>query len=230
MPRASYVNPFGARRQAALYDSWFDTPLGEAMDRLEKALIYRLAQPREGELALDMGTGTGHFACDLASQGLRVIGYDPSEAMLQIARAKKAPVSWQRGDAEALPFRDDTFDLVLSTTTLEFVRDISAALEEMWRVAAPGGRMVVGVLNAQSSWAKSYLREASVQDTPFQYARFFTAAEFVSRLGCYGQVRWSSSGFFAPTGRGLRVAGVLEVLGQAFCRGRGALLVGRIDK
>lgn len=230
MSLANYHNPFDDPALASMYDSWFETPIGRTVDRLEKRLIYRLAQPKAGESVLDVGTGTGHYACDLAARGLRVTGYDSSEAMLQIARAKDAGVLWRQGEAEDLPFADGSFDLVLSVTALEFVRDRDLALAEMYRVTAPGGRMVIAVLNASSPWGKARQREARQLETPFRYAHFFTPAEFVSALERYGHPYWNSSVFFLPSGLGLRAADLLELLGQAFCRGRGALLVGRVDK
>lgn len=224
---STHHNPFLDEEVAARYDRWFETPVGALADRYERTLIHRLARPRAGERALDVGTGTGHFALDLAARGLAVTGCDGSETMLQVARAEDASLDWRYCEAESLPFADEIFDLVLSVTVLEFVRDPARAVAEMYRVAVPGGRVVVGVLNAQSPWAAMY-RER--QEGPFRCARFYTADEFVNLLGAYGPVRWSSAVFFGPSGQGARMAGLLERLGQIFCKGCGALLVGRIDK
>jgi ubiquinone/menaquinone biosynthesis C-methylase UbiE len=212
------------------YDEWFETPLGRVVDRLEKRLIYHLAEPERGESVLDLGTGTGHYAMDLARHGLHVVGYDRSEAMLEVARGKKSSVTWRQGDAASLPFEDAHFALVLSVTMLEFVDDPSAVLDEMWRVTAPGGRMVVAVLNNNSPWAAMYQSEAQGAETPFRHAHFFMPQEFVDLLSRYGEPRWSSSVFVPPSGRGLRLAGALESLGQTLMRTHGALLVGRVDK
>jgi hypothetical protein len=54
----SHTNPFTDHALASGYDGWFETPLGQAADRLEQALIWRLAQPCVGERALDVGTAT----------------------------------------------------------------------------------------------------------------------------------------------------------------------------
>ncbi|HHX44679.1 MAG TPA: methyltransferase domain-containing protein [Chloroflexi bacterium] len=224
------INPFEHPAVAAAYDGWYATPLGQVSDRLEKALVYRLAAPRPGERALDVGTGTGHWACDLAARGLTVVGIDASEAMLQAARVKDCRVTWRHGDVEELPFPDGAFDLVLSVTVLEFVRDPVRVLSEMARVTAPGGRIVVGVLNARSSWARARTREAQQRGGPFASARFFAPDEFVQLLRRYGPTEWSSSVFIGPSGRGLLVADLLESLGQRFARGHGALLVGRVER
>lgn len=227
--RSASPNPFASQEVAAAYDGWFETPLGAAVDRLQRALIYRLAEPRPGECALDVGTGTGHYALELARMGLQVTGLDSSEAMLAVARGKSSAVTWQRGEADALPFEDGRFDLVLCVTAWEFMPQRERALAEMYRVVAPGGRLVIGVLNAKSAWGRSYIRQAQ-QETPFRYAHFFQAEEFVAMLRAYGPMRWNSAVFFGPDGRGWRLAGLLEWFGQRLFRDRGSLLVGRVDK
>jgi len=224
------TNPFEHPEVAAAYDGWYATPLGQVSDQLEKDLIYRYAHPQPGERALDVGTGTGHLACDLAARGLIVTGLDRSEAMLRAARAKDCRVTWKLGEAENLPFPSGAFDLVLSVTAIEFVRDPARVLAEMARVTAPGGRMVVGALNARSSWAAARRREARRQGGPFASAHFFAPDEFVTMLRRHGPTEWSSSVFIGPSGRGLWLAGLLETLGQRLARGRGALLVGRVQR
>jgi ubiquinone/menaquinone biosynthesis C-methylase UbiE len=223
-------NPFASAEVAGAYDAWFESPLGATVDRLEKRLIARLAAPRAGQSALDVGTGTGHYAAYLDDLGLRVTGIDASPAMLEVARARPSDVAWQEGDAAALPYPADSFDLVLSVTMLEFVPDPAAALAEMYRVLRPGGRLVAAVLNARSPWGRARQREALEADTPFRRAHFFQPGEFASLLGRLGQAEWSSAVFLGPYGGGLRYADLLERLGQAFWRGRGALLVGRVSK
>jgi ubiquinone/menaquinone biosynthesis C-methylase UbiE len=224
-------NPFEEPEIASLYDTWYETPLGATVDRLEKALIARLAQPRAGDRALDVGTGTGHFAGWLADMGLRVIGYDHSEVMLQIARAD-ARIIWQQGDAQELPFEDGAFDLVLCVTALEFMSRPQRALEEMYRVLAPNGRLVVGVLNEESLFGQVYRAQAREENTPFRHAQFYTATSFQSLLKPLGSVRWGSSVFFGPSLKHLALADWYEWLGRIcpWMRRRGALLVGRIDR
>ncbi len=233
---------------AGLYDAWFDVPLGRTVDELEKDLLYRLAglrpvqsRPRDsgtpemaglrnGERGLDVGTGTGHFAFDLAAQGLTVVGVDLSAPMLAVARAKGSDAHLLQSNAAALPLATASFDLVLSVTALEFVADPEQAVDEMWRVVRPSGRLVVGVLNALSPWAWARHRESTTQETPFSHAHFFQPWEFVRLLRRLGPVTWSSSVFIGPNGRGLRWAWGLERAGRALCKPFGALLVGRVTK
>jgi len=215
---------------AELYDTWFDTPLGRTVDELEKDLLYRLAELHRVSRAADVGTGTGHFATDLAAHGLTVIGVDLSLPMLSAAQAKGQAVHLLQGDAAALPLATASFDLVLSVTALEFVAHPERAIAEMWRVLRPGGRLVVGVLNELSPWAWARHRESKTQETPFSHAHFFYPWEFVRLLRRLGPVTWSSSVFIGPNGEGLRYAWYLERVGRTLCKPFGALLVGRVTK
>jgi len=215
---------------APFYDSWFSTPLGGTVDALEKDLLYGLAAPRPGERALEVGTGTGHFALDLTRRGLDVVGVDISAPMLAAAASKDIATHWLRGDAAALPCCACSFDLVLCVTALEFVANRERAVEEMWRVVRPGGRLVIAVLNAWSPWAWARRRESRAQETPFSHAHFFHPGEFVGLLRRFGRVAWSSSVFVGPEGTGLRWAWGLERAGRIVLRPFGALLVGRLNK
>jgi len=215
---------------ASFYDSWFEIPLGHTADELEKDLLSHLARPRHGERGLDVGTGSGHFAVDLAAHGLTVVGVDLSAPMLAVAQSKGSAVHLIRGDAAALPLAAGAYDLVLSMTALEFVAHPEQAIGEMWRAVRPGGRLVVGVLNALSPWAWARRRESRKQETPFSHAHFFYPWQFVRLLRQLGPVQWNSSVFVGPNGRGLRWAWGLERLGRALFRPFGALLVGRVTK
>jgi len=215
---------------APYYDSWYESPLGQTVDALEEDLLYGLASLRAGERALEVGSGTGHFAFGLAGHGLEVVGVELSPAMLAVAQGKGTAVPFVRGDAVALPLAPACFDLVLSVTALEFVADAQRAVAEMWRAVRPGGRLVVGVLNALSPWAWARQRESQKQETPFSHAHFYSPWEFVRLLRALGPVTWSSSVFVGPHGAGQRWAWRLERLGRAVLRPFGALLVGRVTK
>ncbi|MHB1295652.1 MAG: class I SAM-dependent methyltransferase [Anaerolineae bacterium] len=223
-------NPFEDTRIATGYDAWFGTDLGGLVDRLEMQLVMELARPQAGERALDVGTGTGHFAAALAARGLEVVGLDASEAMLAVARARSAAVTWQRGQAEALPFGDGAFPLVLSVTALEFMRDPALALDEMCRVTAPGGRMVVAVLNRESAWGRMYTENARESGSPFRGAHLYTPDEFVAALSRFGRPTWGSAVFFPPDGPGEGDVGAQESAARIAAPGKGAMLVGRVSR
>ncbi len=105
------------------------------------------AAPRSGERAVDVGCGTGNGALLLAERGAQVIGVDPAERLLEIARAEARArgldVAFVTGAAGALPCPDQAADLVISVFGVIFAPDATAAVRELARVLAPGGRIVI---------------------------------------------------------------------------------------
>ncbi len=101
---------------------------------------------RPGERVLDVGSGPGMLAAEMAAEvapGGRVVGVDPSESMLALARGQTDAAEFVAGGALELPVPDASFDVVVSTQVLEYVEDVAAALAEARRVLRPGGRLLV---------------------------------------------------------------------------------------
>jgi demethylmenaquinone methyltransferase / 2-methoxy-6-polyprenyl-1,4-benzoquinol methylase len=118
------------------------------LHRLWKGRLVNMASPKPGERALDLCCGTGDVALALARRGADVIGLDFSDAMLAVAgqRLKAqagSSVQFLRGDAQQTSFPDDTFDIVTISYGLRNLADWREGLGEMWRVAKPGGRLLV---------------------------------------------------------------------------------------
>lgn len=118
-------------------------------------VLLERAAPQSGEQVLDVACGTGVVARNVApkvgSTG-SVVALDINPAMLAVARSTPASsgasITWQEGSALALPFPDETFDLVLCQQGLQFFPDRVVALKEMRRVLRPQGRVVLSVLQA----------------------------------------------------------------------------------
>jgi arsenite methyltransferase len=106
---------------------------------------------RQGEAVLDIGSGPGLLACEMAAEvGTlgSIEGVDASESMLALARDRRLPegaaeVRFVAGDACALPFAGERFDAAVATQVYEYLPDVPAALAEAFRVLRPGGRMLV---------------------------------------------------------------------------------------
>ena len=106
-------------------------------------------QVQAGNDILDVCCGTGDWTLALAeatgSTG-NVIGIDFSENMLAAAKKKaaeqKTKIEWMQGNAMALPFADNTFDIVTIGFGLRNVPDLVTVLKEMQRVVKPGGKVV----------------------------------------------------------------------------------------
>jgi SAM-dependent methyltransferase len=104
---------------------------------------------RAGRLVLDVACGAGNTALAAARRFAEVVGIDFVPALLERGReraaAERLPVVFQEGDAEALPFPDATFDVVLSTFGVMFAPDQERAAAEVLRVCRPGG--TIGLAN-----------------------------------------------------------------------------------
>jgi SAM-dependent methyltransferase len=107
--------------------------------------LVKFAGIRPGEAVLDVATGTGVVAVTAARAGARVCGLDLTPPLLEQARINSriagVDVEWKEGDAEALPYADASFDVVLSEFGHIFAPRPDVALAEMRRVLKPGGRV-----------------------------------------------------------------------------------------
>ncbi len=112
------------------------------------ATLWRLATVRainaqSGEQILDIAAGTGTSSAVLAKTGAEVVAVDFSAGMIEEGRRRHPGLTFVEGDAHALPFPPDSFDVVTISFGLRNVNDPHQALGEMKRVLKPGGRVVV---------------------------------------------------------------------------------------
>ncbi|WP_369258388.1 class I SAM-dependent methyltransferase [Geodermatophilus amargosae] len=110
--------------------------------------LVAAARVSSADRVLDVGCGTGvlaRAAADRVADEAQVTGLDVNEGMLAVARRIRPGVDWRQGDAAALPFPDDAFDVVVSQFALMFFPDPVAAVREMRRVLEPDGRLAVAV-------------------------------------------------------------------------------------
>ena len=154
------TEPFDAYSDA--YDDWFERHGSEYA--LELEAVRELLPSGQG---LEIGVGTGKFARPLGIQH----GLDPSEAMIK--KAREVGIEVVEGIAEQLPYTNDSFDFALMLTTICFVDDLKKSFEEACRVLKPGGSLVTGFIDKESTLGQQYLVKRDK-------SRFYSVAEFYS--------------------------------------------------
>jgi len=133
-------------RIAGLYDR-MNSVMTAGLHHSWRRRAADLAELSPGMRALDVATGTGDLALELAGRvapGGEVVGIDFSEKMLELARAKAGPrVRFEPGNALALDFPDAAFDAATVGFGARNFSDLPLGLSEMARVVRPGGRVVI---------------------------------------------------------------------------------------
>ena len=198
-------------RVASVYDR-MNSVMTAGMHHRWRERAADLAQVGPGARALDVATGTGDLAVELASRGASVTGLDFSEPMLALAREKEPGIEWVHGNALELDFADEQFDAVTVGFGARNFADLDRGLAEMTRVAKPGGRVVILEITTPDrpplSWffrlwfdraipALGRLADSEAYAyLPSSVRRFPRAAELAARLVAAGlaDVRWILTG------------------------------------
>lgn len=185
------TNPFADPALVARYQAWYSTT-GRRAARLEKRLLLGLLEKfPEARTLLEVGCGTGQFTRWFENQSLQAIGLDISAAMM-VESARLETRLCVRGDALALPFADNSFDLVALITTLEVLPDPAQALTEARRVARQG--LILGVINRSSLVGRRYQRQGG---PVWEAAQLFTPTDLAlsvrSAIGPEARIFWTTT-------------------------------------
>ncbi|HUQ06005.1 MAG TPA: methyltransferase domain-containing protein [Kofleriaceae bacterium] len=142
-----------AQAQTSFPDLYERLLVPAIFERYARDLVERALPIGPHARVLDLGCGTGIVARTLRDRlggAAQVTGVDANAGMLAAARRIAPDLEWREGNAMALPFDDGAFDVVLCQEMLQFAPDRPAAVREMWRVLAPGGRLVLSTWRARS--------------------------------------------------------------------------------
>lgn len=190
-------NAFGAL--AALYDSWYDTPLGEYVWVVETAAIRTMLPSDIDGVVVDLGVGTGMSIELLSKYHMPTIGIDFSWRMLQVAYQKtrnEIQTHLILADGEKQPLRQGIAELILGMTVLEFVPNPQQLLREIHTTLKKNGWVILGVLSSTSLWAiERRLKNLNRPDvftyakcpSPWQLIRLFRSESF-SEVEYHGSV------------------------------------------
>ncbi len=140
------------------YDKWHERVFNAAPEHEDASSPwYELVREQVGNVAglriLEVACGRGGFVRELARSGAHVTGCDFSLTALRVGQAKLraqgngTSAALIQGDAQALPFADESFDVIVSCETIEHVPDAQKALREMWRIARPGAKLFLTTPN-----------------------------------------------------------------------------------
>jgi SAM-dependent methyltransferase len=108
--------------------------------------LLALARPNSNDICLDVGTGTGHTAANLAAFAKKVYGLDIAEGMLKAARESYGHLEnleFVTGSSEQTGFPDNTFDIITARHTLHHHPSMPRTLTELKRVLKPNGRLII---------------------------------------------------------------------------------------
>ena len=155
----------------AAYEEWFQENTIQYQSEL---LALQQAVPAD-QKGLEIGVGTGIFAQPLGVSH----GIDPSVAMLEVAQTRQIKVT--QALAEELPFEDSTFDYTLFITSICFIENPKAALQEAYRVTKEGGSIIVAIIDAASELGKA-LHKRKDKSKFYAPANFFTADDIKQLL------------------------------------------------
>lgn len=142
-PRRAAGEGGGWEDRAAEWIAWARAPGHDAYWSYRDSFLEMLPPP--GPPALEVGCGEGRVCRDLAARGHPVVGLDPSPTLLRAAAESHPEGEYVLGYAEALPFADGAFGLVVAYNSLMDVADMPRAVAEAARVLAPGGRLCISI-------------------------------------------------------------------------------------
>jgi 2-polyprenyl-3-methyl-5-hydroxy-6-metoxy-1,4-benzoquinol methylase len=147
--------------------------------RVEVLFDELLTVDLRGKLLLDLGCGTGWFSRRARARGADVVSVDLGSGLLKqvLAKARVRPVA---GNALALPFRDASFDVVVSSEMIEHTTDPAQAVREMARVLKPGGPLALTCPNRAWLWLVNLATALKLR--PFQGYENFPSFDLLAQM------------------------------------------------
>ena len=153
------------------YEHWFEVNKYAYESELQ---AIKTLLPAIGD-GVEIGVGSGLFSKPF---GIK-FGVEPSATMREIAQ--KRGIEVVDGIGEALPYEDSRFDFALMITTICFLDDVEAAMKEAYRVVKPGGSLIIGFVDKNSTLGKLYLEQKN-ESLFYGIATFYSVDEVIFYL------------------------------------------------
>ena len=163
------------------YESWYEGKYKRA-DKLEKALLKKLLDTLPNvQSLLEIGCGTAHFTRWFESLGLECYGFDLSDLMIKEAKKFWTNKRLLRGESAHLPFKDDSFDVVVFIACMEYMPNPTKVLSEASRVAREG--IIIGLMNKWSLPTIRRIIQVKMNRNPYyKGARFYSVFDIKRKL------------------------------------------------
>lgn len=145
-PSKVFESKEGYNKYASLYDKKNDF-----LDSFEQGMLIKIMGDLQGKKVLDIGCGTGRLIKKMVEKGGIVTGADISPEMLKIAKKKFDELEFVEADIENLPFKNESFDVVVAAFVIVHLKDLKRAFDEVYRVLKPGGSFIVTNVNQRKA-------------------------------------------------------------------------------
>lgn len=155
------------------YEAWFDTY--NNVFRSEVAAILEVFPPGDNLYGLEVGAGTGRFSEAL---GIKE-GVDPSSAMRE--KARERGINVRDAKAEALPYKDMSFHIVLMVFCISYFENLHAAFKEAYRVLREEGVLIVGFIDKNSTIGQFY-ESRKPESIFYKHANFYSVDRVTDEL------------------------------------------------
>lgn len=160
--------------------------------------LTEMARPHPNDHALDVACGPGLVACAFAPHVEQIEGIDITAAMIDLAqvRQKEAGIEnarWTLGTVDPLPYRDESFSLVLTRYSFHHFLNPRNVLREMIRVCRPGGRILVADAVVPPDKAEAYDRIEKLRDA--SHTRVLRSGEMDDGFRAFGLTECRQSGY-----------------------------------
>lgn len=184
------------------YDGWYEQDMGRLIHQIQRQLVFKHLDPVKGQKLLDIGCGTGQYSIELARVGLEVTGIDSSEHMLAYAQKKsqelKLNARFIEVDSQEFDYEKSYYDKVICVLALEYFTNPQKVLKKAYSSLKRGGKLVVGVIQANSPWSSFYKEMANNDElSVYKHASFYKPDDLRKKL-TWGHFFYEEALYFSP--------------------------------